>query len=430
MLRAAEIFLQQASFLLINKPAWLAGAALRCIKRRPLDEHEPDRSEIHSILVVRLDGIGDIVIFSSFLRGLRKGFPGAWITLVVDERLVSFVELCPFADQVIGFNVRGTRYKRLLLGGFRAWRLAAARLHARRFDLAINARWDVDSRTATLLGYFSLARRHLGFSESVNPRKAGINRGADRLFSHLVPAAPGIVHEQQRNNEVLSRLKIAPDTESPEVWLSDDDRCWAETALQEHDAREGAYLVCLGIGAGERVRLWPAERFGEIASWLIEQMDARIVIVGDARDRALAEPLARGSGGRVVNLAGICSLRQSAAVLALCDLFVGNDSGPMHIASAAGVPVVEISCHPLTADAGHLNSPRRYAPVGVRSRIIQPRSGRYPCTDGCQASSAHCILDIGPSDVKAAITDLLAEAIPSPGRPKENSRSASSHPYR
>lgn len=398
-----------AAFVLMNMPAYAAGAVLRGIRRRPLQKSDFHPEQIQSILVVRVDGLGDVVILSGFLRGLRKGFPSARITLVVDEKILSFVELCPWVNEVIGFNEQGSKYKRLLLGSLRAWRFARTRLHARSFDLAVNPRWDIDSRAANFLGYFSMARRHIGFSEAVSVRKAGLNRGTNRFYSHLVAGSTAVVTEQQRNNEVLARLGVAPDAEPPELWLSEEDCRWAGSALQEHGVKSADYLVCFGVGGVEPKRLWPIDRFGEIADWLLHQMEARILIIGDSRDQKAAEPLVKQFGNRVVNLAGVCSLRKSAALLRHCHLFVGNDSGPMHMATAAGVPVVEISCHPVTGEAGHVNSPVRYPPLGVISRVVQPRMAETPCVSGCGASSPHCILDIQASDVRQAITEVLTQ---------------------
>ncbi|MHB1559266.1 MAG: glycosyltransferase family 9 protein, partial [Isosphaeraceae bacterium] len=103
----------------------------------------------------------------------------------------------------------------------------------------------------------------------------------------------------------------------------------------------------------------------------------------------------------------LATLRQTTAILSRCRLFIGNDSGPMHLASAVGVPVVEISMFPRSGPRGHVSSPHRFGPWGVPSVIVQPSHALPPCTDGCRASTAHCITQVGVSEVFVAVMELL-----------------------
>lgn len=405
--RSMDVALDRAPWLLVNIPGWLAGAALRRLKSAPLDRGLLNRDRIRSILVTRVDGLGDLVIFAPFLQCLRMQFPGAWISLVVDEKLQDFMTSCPWVNEVIGFDESGSKYARGFLACFRAWRLAARRLHSEKFDLAITPRWDVDSRAALFVGYFSLARHHVGFTEKTTKRRSILNRGSNRLLSHIVDGSAEPSHEHHRNREILERLEIPLSGEAGELWLTADDITWADRALRSVRSDSDQPLVCFGIGAVEAKRTWPVEYFAETARWLIDTLDANIIVAGDRRDRAYAEWLRNAAGPRVFNFAGTCSLARSAAIIRRCDLFIGNDSGPMHIASAAGVPVVEISCHPGDGSANHVNSPVRYRPRSAHSVVLQPRTARSPCRDACMASAAHCILDVTPRDAQKGIGALL-----------------------
>ena len=110
----------------------------------------------------------------------------------------------------------------------------------------------------------------------------------------------------------------------------------------------------------------------------------------------------------IINVVGKATLRQTGAFLKRCHLYVGNDAGPMHLAVAAGVPVIEISCHPLDGSQWHPNSPKRFGPWGVLHRVLQPLNALVPCSEGCIADRAHCILDISVEQVKQAISSLLS----------------------
>jgi lipopolysaccharide heptosyltransferase II len=108
-------------------------------------------------------------------------------------------------------------------------------------------------------------------------------------------------------------------------------------------------------------------------------------------------------------VAGKTTLRQTAAVLKYCKLFIGNDTGPMHLASAVGVPVIEISAHPRDGSLSHHNSPYRFGPWGIPAIGLQPKTARPPCQGACTAQEAHCIRNVSVDQVKKTILKLWSE---------------------
>ena len=97
---------------------------------------------------------------------------------------------------------------------------------------------------------------------------------------------------------------------------------------------------------------------------------------------------------------------QTGALLQRCALFIGHDSGPTHMASAAGIPVVVVSCHPRDGAAMNVQSPRRFGPWSPTARVLQPDHGTGTCVDSCSASAAHCILNVSVDDVRKAIEEV------------------------
>jgi heptosyltransferase-2 len=108
----------------------------------------------------------------------------------------------------------------------------------------------------------------------------------------------------------------------------------------------------------------------------------------------------------VLNLAGRLTLRQTAALLGRCAIFVGNDSGPMHLAVTQGTAVIEVSCHPVDGPVDHANSPARFGPWQVESRVVRPAHHRAPCHSGCRVRWPHCILGVAVGDVERAVGEL------------------------
>ena len=113
--------------------------------------------------------------------------------------------------------------------------------------------------------------------------------------------------------------------------------------------------------------------------------------------------------GVVTSAAGVVAIPATAALIARAKIYVGMDTGPMHVAAAGRIPVVEISCHPSSGRADHPNSPARFGPWGTPSRVLQPQARSEQCRDGCSVINApHCIRAVASADVVDAALQLLA----------------------
>jgi heptosyltransferase-2 len=365
------------------------------------------RSSLQKILVVRLDEIGDVILTSPFLRELRRNLPEARITLLVKSEVYNLVEHCPYVTDILTFPaIRSLRRPSVYVD---ARRFAIRALRPRDYDLAIVPRWDVDSNAASFIAYFSGAKYRLAYSEKATPEKKICNRHYDRLYTDVV-FSDGIKHEVQRNLDLLRYLNLQVESADVEVWNHEKDNDYAEKILALHSVEPCDTLIVLGIGAGHPNKRWPLQNFVELGRSLLS-FGCRIVIIGSTQEASLAATLQQQIGRGVINIAGQASLRQTSAVLRRCHLFAGNDSGPMHIAAAMHVPIIEVCCHPKSGNPAHVRSPSRFHPWNIDYRIIQPDSPREPCTEGCDAESAHCICDVTVEMVHSAVVEQLAKGV-------------------
>ena len=364
--------------------------------------------KVKRVLVVRLDEIGDVVMTSSFLRALRRNLPDAWITLVVKPAVHNLVELCPYVNEVLAYDCKTSgRFAEQRRHG-RALRLGWKHLWRRRFDLAILPRWDVDYYHGSFLTYFSGAPWRVGYSTNVSESKQRLNSGLDRLLSHkLQDSDPK--HEVEHNLDVIRFLGGSVQEEQLELWLGEDDEIFAEQILKSNRINPTDLLIAFGVGAGSKRRMWPIDNFVEIGRWLREEYNARIIAIGGRGDESLGQEIQQELGETVVNTTGRTTLRQTAALLKRCHLYVGNDAGPMHLEAAARVPVIEISCHPVHDSVVHVNSPKRFGPWGVPHLVLQPERPLAPCSDGCAAKQPHCILNVSVPQVKKAVEKIIKQ---------------------
>lgn len=404
----------------VTRTMSMLGAPVLALAAKSRADGDIHLAGLESILIVRLDEIGDVVLTTPFIRELRRNAPLAWITLVVNPKVANLVEDCPYVDEILTFDPRAERPALLRLSA-RALRMARKSLWRRRFDLAVVPRFDVDHFHATFLGYFSGAANRVAYSERVSSVKHRLNTGYDRLLTRAIDGAEG-EHEVLRNLNVLSFLGGIVRDDRLELWLRDTDRSYADLVVKSRGVRDGEFLVAFAPGAADPKRRWSPDRLVELGRHVLTDLSSHLVVVGGPGEQDLGSLLEDKLGSSVINLTGRSSLRETAAILGRCGLTVTSDSGPMHLAAAAGSAVVEISCHPRTAAPDHCNSPVRFRPWGVPSVVLQPEKPLPPCVDACEAKTAHCILGVTVEQVCEAIDTLTSKCSIAP-----KSKAAATH---
>lgn len=359
------------------------------------------------LLVIRDDEIGDLVLLTPFLRELRRNVPKAWITLVVKTGTRNLVELCPYVDEILAYDNRAVGPAGSAKQFRYAFGFAGKHLWKRRFDTAIVLRWDSDQSYATFLAYFSGAAQRIGYTELVSSTKRAANRGCDLLLTQKVSTSSH--HESQRNLDILRAAGGSVQNAALEVWLSRADRNYADTVLLKNSVGEGK-IAAFGVGASADRKIWPVENFIRLGRFLLEDGYSHLVVVGDKNDQRLGQCLQSELGPRVINVAGETTLRQAAAILERCSLFIGNDSGPMHLAAAVNVPVIEITGYSQQGASTNQYSPARFGPLSPASIALQPLLPSAPCVEACESDEAHCIKGITVESVIEA-TGRIGETL-------------------
>jgi heptosyltransferase-2 len=372
---------------------------------RPRDSGERDR---FNILVIRFDAIGDIVMSSAAMRELRRMYPAAHITLLADSRGFAVAEACPYADRVLRIPDEPTSIRFTLGRVVRLLQFCEAHFARRHYDIALVPRWDADRDYATIASCYSQAERRITFSRHCTQEKRLLNWGFGRYYTDLLP--PGqLKHEVERGLDMVRHLGAKVSVSATELWLTDEDRDFAERWWEEHGLEEYPLIVACAPGATKAQCRWPARAFGRLIERLSlllgEQRLATLLICGP-REVEIAKQVLDSAGGTAF-LPLTANVRQAAALIAKCSVLVGNNSGPIHIAAAAGIPVVEISCHPLNGDPADELNPARFGAFSKQSVVVQPAKSIAPCTNKCDAWQQHCITAVRMEDVSDAILNLL-----------------------
>ncbi len=370
--------------------------------------YKPRRSQgeaIKHILVVKPDRIGDVILAFPFLRELKKTFPQAKVTLVVRDQVANLVENCPFVDEVLTYTNDRHWGFHFFRGMRKAFTFSRKYFSGRIYDLAIFPRWGIDYYYAGLLVFLSGAPRRIGYSNKVFIEKERANFGFDQLFTECLSGGKG-KHEIECNLEIVRYLGGKPTSENVEFWFGENDLLNTEKIIEQGGMEPKGKFIAIGIGAKQKRKQWPIQRYSEIIKWLQKVFDADVLILGGPEDHADGDRLNQQNGKRVINLAGALSLRQTGAALSKCDFFIGNDSGPKHLAAICGCPTIEISWHPQEGDPEESNSPVRFSAWSANTEILRPKRQGPFCKRKCIAYFPHCICGIGVGEVKKAVLEL------------------------
>jgi ADP-heptose:LPS heptosyltransferase len=368
------------------------------------------------LLVVKLADIGDVMTATPALRALRQSLPSAHITLLTTPRAVDAMSGLPYVDDIIVLDrfpyVRpwDALRRAALSAGWRFLRtLRAGRFDSILFMHHMTTRWG------------SLKHAALALASGAQQR-IGLDNGRGWfLTQRVVDRGFGAVHEVDYWLEVVAVLSAYTADRRMEVVIGDNEQRQAAAALAElGPAAENGFAV-LHPGSGGFVvsRRWPAERFAAVGDGLWQRHALPIVLVGGPDEVVLAQQVAGGMHCPVLNLAGRTTIPQLAAVLARSCLFVGGDSGVMHVAVAAGAPVValfgptnEQAWGPYNPAGSGLRSVVVRAPGSEPVMYVGHKLNKHLASEGETAMAA-----ISTSMVLLAADGILAGSSPALHRP-------------
>lgn len=334
------------------------------------------------VLVKAVNWLGDVVMSLPALRAVRHALPHAHLSVLVKKELASFFDGSTWIDEVIPYAIgkgrRGLTDQTELIRSLRAAHFDLAVLFPRSFSSAL---WAVLGGIPRRAGFVGDARRLL--------LTDAVDRSAALLAQHQVHEYLYLVHETLGVAGSVDDYRpdvAAPHREAMRAWLAARRRS------------PGGRLVALAVAAAYGpAKEWPTDRF----SALIDQIAAaggECVLVGTPGERARCEAVAGASRSGALIAAGETNVGQAIALLSLCDGFVGNDSGSMHVAGALGVPTIGLFGS---------TRPERTAPLGPRTRVLYHQIECSPCLQRtCRYGHYDCLKRIAVDEVMQTLAKL------------------------
>ena len=375
-----------------------------------------DLKACRKILVVKLDCIGDFILATPFLRGLRLAAPHAHIDLMVWPAALPLAELCPYVDRTVAMQFShpaGGAAQVEVSGSQQSREGVMFDYEHHRYDLAILPRWDHDMGRAAFICRMSQAPVRVGFS--VPQLYAHFGDYAKENMTHILDR-PFAAHDVEHNAALLRYLRGnvvgEADAGPVEVWATKEDMDAAARLLRQASLDLSGPVVAICPGASGANRRLPAAKLLGILRRVEELLPGvQFLVLGCSSEQETALVLC-SSLQRCRELCGRTTIREMVALLSLVTAAVSMDSGPAHIAAATDTPVLVFSPHPLNGDAIDNHSPTRFRPWGRgESVVLQPAEAVWPCRDRCRGEGPNCILAI-PDEVSAqTIVKLVERAV-------------------
>jgi lipopolysaccharide heptosyltransferase I len=286
--------------------------------------------EPRNILIIKPSALGDIVLALPALGALRRSFPQAKISWLIRPEFAELLQEHPDLNEIILFDRRFLGKSWYNPGAFGELKRLMRRLRQERFDLV----FDFQGLFRTgFLAWVTGCKRRFGM--------AGAREFATIFYTQKVLQDYSCIHLVDyylRITEAAGAQKVKPEFKFPE----DGEAGKAVKILLLEEKVEPSKYAVIIPSAARREKLWPIERFAQMADKIADKFGLSIVAIGSEAERPYVGRLAASAKARIANLAGKTTLRELTALLKGAALVVGNDTGPGHIAAALGVPLVMI----------------------------------------------------------------------------------------
>jgi lipopolysaccharide heptosyltransferase II len=349
----------------------------------------PERSG-PNILIVRLDRIGDAALSFPAVTAVRAKYPNARITWLVRPAVRELVERCPDSDEVIEYDYSKKGRHRGLLG----WLSLVRQLRRRGFDMTFVLH--------------PTARSHVTAAASGIPYRAGYSARGGWMLTHRIQdlRRDGYQHESRYAQDVVRALGIPSTDAAPRLLLYREDHLSAEALLRRAGADPERPYAVFHAGSSSESKCWPREHFLTLAREFAAK-GCQVVWTGDGSTRQINAWLAERVASS--DLTGLTSVPALGALCRNAVVTISNDSGPAHVAAAAGARVLSLFGR---KEPGL--SERRWAPLGADVRALRKDVGCVVClADRCPIGF-ECLRALEPGAVWEAASELIARASQAP----------------
>ncbi|MCZ6802322.1 MAG: putative lipopolysaccharide heptosyltransferase III [Nitrospirae bacterium] len=328
------------------------------------------------ILLIKLRYLGDVVLSTPLLPLLRKQFPDAKITFLVNPGTENVLQGNPYLDEV------------LVLPRQSWWQQLSFFRHVReaKFDVVIDL---TDADRSAFLSFISGAPTRIGYNHE--------HRWRGKVYTYLVPDHYESMHMVDYHQQALAGLGIKESVGNPEVYGDSEVGQQGEDVFDDFSAK-GQSLVLLHPTARYVFKAWPLERFAALADWLSGQ-GMRVALIGSQSEVLVGQQIVNLTKQKPMNMMGKTDISQLTVLMKQSALLIANDGGPMHIAAAVGCQVLGLFGP---------TDPAVWGPRGSNVKVIYKGLDCDECFHpGCFRGEESCMRQISVEEVCQAARIML-----------------------
>jgi len=358
-------------------------------------------NKLKKILIIRSDEIGDFMIFSSLLEHYANLFKGYQIHLLCQSNIADLAKSMPFIDRVESFNSKKLYNGRHLLYNLKF----TIRQFIKKYDIAICPVYSRRRRCDYLMMFTRADEKIVFDGDCLNdPVNKRVNR--NRYFTKIIDGEKGTKLEFERNIEFINKLgaDLNIDDVKPKMWFSDSDEIKYLEIRREFGIQDDNYIVIFP-GAGKSIKCWKSQKWANLIVKILDKhLKYKIVISGYGNDALIIgniiQLVGRKYRNRIINLHNRTTLKLLGKLIQHSRLYIGSDTGAVHIAAAVNTPNVCIM------GGGHFG---RFYPYGdlKKNKIVYREMDCYECNWKCKYEKPKCIIDIQVKDVLKEAEEFL-----------------------
>jgi heptosyltransferase-2 len=341
------------------------------------------------IMIRATNWVGDAIMALPALRAVRGKFADAHVAVVARPYVADIYRDQRVCDELIVYDARGEH------AGLSGRERLAGELRNRQFDSALLLQNAFD---AAWLAWRAGIRERIGYAR--DGRSLLLTRAIAVPKRGETPA-----HEQFYYLELLKRaewIETAAGETEISLRISEEAAGQAESRLLAAKSRRGATRIAIGAGASYgSAKCWLPERFARVADALAEKFDAEVLLFGTPAEAQVSSAIVGAMRHAAIDLTGATSIAELPALLSRCQLFIGNDSGAMHVAAAVGLPIVAVFGP---------TDPLGTAPVTPRCTVVQQKPYCSPCFLRRCPTDHRCMTRVSPEQVQVAAENWMARA--------------------
>lgn len=383
-----ENFTKTWTFILatiLDLLGWIFLHAIRLIKP---EKRTSEIKDFRNILLIRLDNIGDVLTTTPSIKALRRLYPGAHISCLINPKSRDVLDGNANIDEIITIDAPW----------YHGWRLTKVKqvfkvirdLQKKNFDLIISFRpgsYHYDH----LLSYLIGAPRRVGY---------GV-KGGGFLLTDVVPFEEE-KHAIEMALDIVRYLGGNGQNANVDIYLSPSNKAYAEQLLKDNGISPNDLIVGLNPCASHPL-IWTVEGFAEVGEALVKQYGAKIIFIGTLESHEYIENIRNAMSVESISLSGKTNLKELTALIAKLDLLISVDSAPRFLASAVGTPVIFLR------NGG--NSSIIWGPWGKAHYMVKHDVPCAPCGNVKKCKTRECMTKITPQEVLATVDRVFPSIV-------------------